>query len=358
MSLLIQIKHLNKSLLPLTTTNYQKFHQEIYFCSQPMTRLILHILLLYVAHFPMSMITGDGKKNDQQTLTPFIPAYNISTDSPVCVIPFSRAGNLIVIKARVDSVEGNFILDTGAPGLILNRTYFRDYPSRDIHNEEQIGITGTSGVIVRTDIKNFNLGTFNYSKIEADLANLGHIENSKNIRILGLVGLEFFKQCEMFIDFDRQQIHLKYITKKHILPVSQMLEDVSAYRVIPIDLMDNRIVATTELGGKKLKMIIDCAAESNILNSKLPNKLLEYVTISRRVKLTGSGSTQLNALYGNISELTIGNEKIGDLPVLLTNLENTCFAYNGCIDGVLGFDFLSLHKIGFNFVTRKMYIWK
>jgi hypothetical protein len=25
---------------------------------------------------------------------------------------------------------------------------------------------------------------------------------------------------------------------------------------------------------------------------------------------------------------------------------------------MLGFDFLSLHKIGFNFVTRKMYIWK
>ncbi len=301
---------------------------------------------------------GDEIKQQPPIVAPFIPDYNITTDSPVCIIPFSRAGNLIVIKARVDSIEGNFILDTGAPGLVLNQTYFRDYPARQIHDAEQTGITGTSSPTLKTDVKDFNLGTFHYSRIEADLANLGHIENSKNIRILGLVGLEFFKKCEMFIDFDKKQVHLKYISKKNVLPASKILEDESAYKVIPIDLMDNRIVTTTELGGKKLKMIIDCAAESNILNSKLPNKLLEYVTISRRVKLTGSGSTQLHALYGNISELKIGDEKIGQLPVLLTNLENTCFSYNGCIDGVLGFDFLSLHKIGFNFVTRKMYIWK
>jgi len=324
-----------------------------------MTRRILHIILLCIAHIPLSnMINLQHVKNDQTVVAEFLPDYNITTDSPVCIIPFSRAGNLIVIKARVDSVEGNFILDTGAPGLVLNRTYFRDYPSRLIDGAEEIGITGTSSTTIKTDVDNFRLGSYHYSNIEADLTNLGHIENSKNIRILGLVGLEFFKQCEMFIDFDKSQIHLKHISKKYVLPASQMLDDVSAYRVIPIDLMDNRIVTTTELGGKKLKMIIDCAAESNILNSKLPNKLLEYVTISRRIKLTGSGTAKIDALYGNISELKIGNEKIGELPVVLTNLENTCFSYNGCIDGVLGFDFLSLHKIGFNFVTRKMYIWK
>lgn len=53
----------------------------------------------------------------------------VTSDTPSCVIPFSRAGNLIVIRAKVDTTEGNFILDTGAPRLILNLTYFRHYPS-------------------------------------------------------------------------------------------------------------------------------------------------------------------------------------------------------------------------------------
>jgi len=300
-------------------------------------------------HFNIEPITAHRSFNSYKQVT---------TDSPTCIIPFSRAGNLIVIKAKVDSVEGNFILDTGAPGLVLNVTYFRDYPTREISDGEQTGITGATQSIIKTDVKDLKLGSFNYSGIEADLANLGHIENSKNIRILGLVGLEFFKECEMLIDFEKGEIHLQYISKKTEYKANEMLADVSMYRTIPIDLMDNRIVATAELAGKKLKMIVDCAAESSILNSKLPNKVFEYITISRRVKLTGSGSRQLDALYGNVSDMKIGNEKIGDIPVLITNLENTCFSYNGCIDGVLGFDFLSLHKIGFNFVKRKMYIWK
>jgi hypothetical protein len=74
--------------------------------------------------------------------------------------------------------------------------------------------------------------------------------------------------------------------------------------------------------------------------------------------LTGSGNKQVEALSGEFENLVIGNESILSLPVVIANLEKTCVSYTGCIDGMLGFDFLSLHKIGFNFVTRKMYLWK
>jgi hypothetical protein len=74
--------------------------------------------------------------------------------------------------------------------------------------------------------------------------------------------------------------------------------------------------------------------------------------------LAGANNKKIEALYGDLSGLTIGGTEVGNLPVLITNLANTCFSYGGCVDGVLGFDFLSLHKIGFNFVKRKMYIWK
>lgn len=188
---------------------------------------------------------------------------------------------------------------------------------------------------------------------------LGHIENARGIKILGLLGIELFRQFEMIIDFDRMLIHLHRIGKKEAAGYRHaMLMEETAYQTIPIDLMDSRIVAQTELAGKKMKFIIDCAAESNILNSKLPDKVWDQVTITRRVVLTGSGSKKAEALVGDLRSMKIGNVELQSLPVLITNLENTCFSYNGCIDGVLGFDFLSLHKIGFNFVTRKMYIWK
>jgi hypothetical protein len=55
------------------------------------------------------------------------------------------------------------------------------------------------------------------------------------------------------------------------------------------------MTTTTEVAGKKLKLVIDCAAESNIIDSRLPNKILELITITRRVKLTGPGERKVDA---------------------------------------------------------------
>jgi hypothetical protein len=171
--------------------------------------------------------------------------------------------------------------------------------------------------------------------------------------------MQLFKQCEMIIDYEKSLVFLHRIARKEASKYKHaMLRDTADYRMIPFDIMDNRIIATTQMAGKKLKLVIDCAAESNILDSRLPDKIFEQVTITRRVVLTGSDNRKVEALYGDMKNMKIGNEEIASLPVLITNLERSCFSYAGCVDGVLGFDFLSLHKIGFNFVTRKMYLWK
>lgn len=280
-------------------------------------------------------------------------------DSTSCIIPFSRAGNLIMVQATADSIRGNFVLDTGAPHLVLNLTYFRDYPQTVVQDAEQTSMTGTVASVVRTTVKEFSFGSLDYYRLDADLVNLGHIENSKGVKVLGLLGMELFKQCEMIIDYEKNLIYLHRIGRKEVRSYShKMLDDTSAYRIFPIDITDNRIMTRTEMAGRKLKFIIDCAAESNVLNSRLPDKIYDNVSITRRVMLKGVNNKDVEALLGDMRNMTIDKQDLGTLPVLITNLENTCFSYSGCVDGILGFDFLSLHKIGFNFVKRKMYIWK
>jgi hypothetical protein len=90
----------------------------------------------------------------------------------------------------------------------------------------------------------------------------------------------------------------------------------------------------------------------------LPNKIFEDVVVTGRVMLSGTGLKKIEALSGDMKQLKIGNKLISNLPVVITNLEKTCISYNGCMDGMLGLDILSIHKIGFNFLTRKMYLWK
>ena len=284
---------------------------------------------------------------------------NSMADSVSCTIPFSRAGNLIIIRAKADTTEGNFILDTGAPGLVLNMTYFRDYPATTITDEEQSGITGIVTTVTRTEVKEFSFGCVKSSVIAADLINLGHLENAKGIRILGLIGLSFLKQFEMIIDYENNLLYFHRIAKKEAATYkSPMLKDRSTYTIVPIEIWNHKIVTRTIVAGKKLRLIIDSGAESNLLDSRLPNKIFENVEILRRIQLTGAGQKKVEALYGNLNNLTIGDQNTGSMPVIITNLEKTCLIDNSCIDGILGFDFLSLHKIGFNFVNNKMYIWK
>lgn len=288
-----------------------------------------------------------------------VSIHTLASDSASCIIPFNRVGNLIVVKAKADTTEGNFILDTGAPGLVLNITYFRNYPVTAHHDGEQTSIAGSAGRIQKTSVPELSFGALQYFRTDADLANLGQIENAKGIRVLGLLGVALFRQCEMIIDFEKSLIYLHRIGRKESSTYKhELLKDTSLYRTFSIDITDNRIITTTELAGKKLKLIIDCAAESNILDSRLPDKIFENITITRRVKLAGAGDRKIDALHGNLSQMKIGNLEISNLPVTVTNLEYSCFSYSGCVDGVLGFAFISLHKIGFNFVNRKMYIWK
>ncbi len=88
----------------------------------------------------------------------------VKSDSTNCVIPFSRAGNLILIKAKADTTEGNFILDTGAPGLVLNITYFKNHESIN-KDAESGGITGKTQTL-QTSVNKFSLGPVTYFRVD------------------------------------------------------------------------------------------------------------------------------------------------------------------------------------------------
>jgi hypothetical protein len=329
---------------------------------------LLHILLYCIAitHFnsvgvePLNIdytkYSSPTKNIDslQKVFDPFV-----STDSSVCVVPFSRAGNLIIIRAKIDTIVGNFIFDSGAPSLILNSTYFRNYTNTSAEVEDAGGITGVANSIGHTMVNTLQFSGVNFSKVDADRISLGHIENSKGIKILGLLGIQLFKQFEVIIDYESSTIIMHLVGKKEKIPYqNELLKDTSTYFTSPIQLVDNKLIATVYIAEKKLKFIVDTGAETNVIDSRLPNKIFENIVIGRRVFLSGTGSKKIDALTGNVNTITIGKQDIFNLPVIVTNLEKMCASYDRCLDGMLGFDYLSQQKIGFNFVKQEMYVWK
>src|ERR1700761_2041585 len=86
-------------------------------------------------------------------------------DFQTLIVPIKRAGNLIIVEAQIDSLEGNFVMDTGAPYLVLNETYFRDAPK--INEQEAGGINGASSNTFTTVVHNFSILDLHYSKLTA-----------------------------------------------------------------------------------------------------------------------------------------------------------------------------------------------
>jgi hypothetical protein len=320
------------------------------------------ICLLYVVRANSHPLSADSsEKRSHIVIQPgiFLSDPDLTSDTSSCIIPFTRAGKLILVKGRADTTEGNFILDTGSPNLVLNTTYFRDYPLTEGSQGEQTNINGRGDRALRTAVKSFRLGTFTYHYAEADLVNLGHIENSKGTKILGLLGVSLFKQCEIIIDYEKNLIYLHHIGRKERNTYQHaMLADPKNYHSYPIDIKDNRILIKTDMANRSLQFVIDYAAETNIIDSRLPEKILDSVDISGRIILTGAGSKKVEALSGILNSFRLPGLDVGTLPVIITNLENTCFGQENCINGVLGYDFLSRYKLGFNFIKRKMYILK
>ena len=76
-------------------------------------------------------------------------------DFQTLIVPIKRAGNLIIVEAQIDSLEGNFVMDTGAPYLVLNSTYFRDSPH--VEEQQSAGINGESAGSFTTVVHNFSI---------------------------------------------------------------------------------------------------------------------------------------------------------------------------------------------------------
>jgi hypothetical protein len=281
----------------------------------------------------------------------------VQSDTSSCVIPFIRIGKLIIIKARANDTEGNFILDTGAPHLVLNITYFRNLETTLSTDGLEAGINGSAGASEKTMVKNFRLGTIRYSKVETGLTNLGPIEKIRGIKILGLVGVSLFKECEVVIDYQKNELQLHHISRKERKTYKHALLDGSMpYEEHSFTLRENRIILPAKVGGKKLQLVVDYAAESNILDSRLPGTVLDSVTISGRVLVAGTGSKKVEALTGLLSGFYINGGMESEMPVVVLSLEKSCFSDDNCINGVLGYDFLSRYRLIFNFVTSKLYV--
>lgn len=287
--------------------------------------------------FSLKLIEGDSK---------------ISDNDRSYIIPLIRIGRLLIMEATVDGESGNLIFDTGATGLVLNRSYFRDHVISG--EQSSSGITGNVLSVDRITADKLKVAELTLTKLSASLADLGHIENRRGIKVLGLFGFELIKSFEIILDNFNNQLILRPIDRKGN-PVEPMKNFTADY-VQKVEMKENIVFMKAEIGGKVLRFCFDTGAETNALNSRLGGNVLGTVSVTRTVKLQGAGTVSREVVYGLMNELTMGDTIITGMQTIVTYMDHLNDAYGIQIDGVLGFDFISRGNFCINFVKNEVRI--
>jgi len=266
-------------------------------------------------------------------------------------IPLKRAGRLFILEATIDGVTGNFIFDTGASRLVLNSTYFRN--TYAVSGTEAGGVTGSAGAVRRASVKKFQVAGLTYTNLAADVTDLGHIENRRGVRVLGLFGSCMLRNMEAVVDLARNQLRVYRLDRsgKRIGSASGVFKADLTQKLTTVQ--DVMFISAT-IGGRPLSFCLDTGAESNMLSSSLPKKVMSTVSILRRSDLCGVSGTGCDMLYGALGDFSLGERKIAGMQAMLVSMEAMSAHYGSQVDGMLGYDFFQQGEISLNLVTGEM----
>ncbi|NWJ50670.1 MAG: retropepsin-like domain-containing protein [Bacteroidetes bacterium] len=336
-----------KLSISLMTANKTLLHSVTLVC-------FIFIILFVVAPYQTTAINNKPNKENILIIRRLTNNYYepvLGSDS--ITIPLRRVGRLFLIEAQIDDQIGNLIFDTGAMGLVLNKTYFRNHLVIDDHNSN--GINGAISSVSNTTIDKVNISELKYKNVRADLTDLGHIENKRGVKILGLLGFSMIKGFEILIDVNHNQLKLFKIDKKGNR-VNMSDFKFHADLMQPIETANNILFLKASIGGKKLNFCLDTGSETNVISSNSSNQVLNTINITRRSALQGSGSKNSEVLYGNMSNFILGNQSFTEMETIITNLDALSDAYGVKIDGVLGYNFLNKGIICINLGKKQLSI--
>jgi predicted aspartyl protease len=187
------------------------------------------------------------------------------------------------------------------------------------------------------------------------MTNLGHIENRRGVKVLGLIGFGMLKDFEIIFDPLQDQLELYKVDNsgKRFTPYSSRFKTDYSCK---FEFLNNILFIRTIVGDKNLRFCIDTGAETNVIDRFAPKSVMNSITITRRATLTGAGSYSSEVLFGSMNGLLFGSNKIDNQETIITNLDPLSEAYDKKIDGMLGYPFLSKGSFCINFVKKELSI--
>lgn len=264
---------------------------------------------------------------------------------PLVTIPFALdANHLVVLKGQINGKDCNLIWDSGAKRSILNSDYISGLNSKSgTANIGGVNAHSAAGIAVADSI-NLNISGITTENATFLTRSLKHLEsNPDEMPIAGLIGMDILGGYDIICDYDAKKLTLIDSNAKIRLqgnpfvtiPYSQFASDYLPCIRVNMD-------------GKEVELGIDCGAGANLIHkSALPDGVKFETT-----HLTGISGDVTKQEFGNLN-FTIEGVAFDEQPFVVGDISHL----NLGIEGLLGYPFLSSHKMMFKNSTKELIIF-
>lgn len=268
-------------------------------------------------------------------------------------IPFSQMGKLIVVKAKLDGIERDFILDSGSPHTLINAAYIAE---RETTLSGSKGVTGKnlSGMDIKpASIDFYGIKTNKQKHLTLDIA---HLEKDDQT-IYGLIGYDFIKQYDVLFDYKNKTLTLikpdYFATYK-----SQKLSHYQQPNRIPLAFKSHIPIVSTNISAVNYNMGIDCGAEVNLFDEKFYPNIANHLHHITADTLGGAAKEHKTVKSAILDQLTIGNQPYKNTATVFTNIAHLNDTKDKVIDGILGYEILSKQPTLLSYKRNELILFK
>lgn len=260
-------------------------------------------------------------------------------------VKFELDGGIILVEAVLNNTLQTFILDSGAPGLILN-----NYQNKG-KKEVITGINGAVDAYVVT-IKNFHWAGITYPSLGAVSMDLSHLESITKRKISGLIGYELLKDFELLLDYSSQAIQIRSLDADFV-NTSRPLVSFS------LSFENHLPVIEAVIGGEKLRLGLDTGAEINVLDDRLSARIAKAASEPKPYgNIYGVGAKKEKAHIVKVDVTKVASAAYRQMDYVLTDFSSIHHSTTTNIDGILGFPFLSSCKFSIDFKSQELHVWR
>jgi predicted aspartyl protease len=280
----------------------------------------------------------------------------IKSTEDVIVVQFKMAGNLILVEALLDGVKRNFIVDNGAPKLILNAKYIaktRDTNSKVISTAK--GINGNISGMDIVKVKTFDFSGIKIEEQDVITTDLSHLEKELKADIYGLIGYEIYKDYDLVFDYKAKTLTLLNPEKSKVYVESKFNKKNFVSVPISMDVKGQYLaLVNADIAGRNMKLALDCGAESNLLDTDLFESVKSEMNKLHSDQLHGADKGTQTVQSGKLKTLKLGTKVFKKVKTVFSSMKQISEGYKIQLDGIIGYEILSKQKTWLSYVNKQL----